>query len=337
MPGWVPSWVGKDVWPSDCEDYKILPTPKIQDAFRKADTKKVMLKMVDTTKYPNEVDIATFFSSKELSNVLDNHCVPILEVLRPPDDDQYVILVMPFLRECMNPAFETIGEVVEFLRQIFEGMRFMHENRVAHRDCHHPNIMMDADAMYPGGFHAANQNMTPDYSRLAKHFSRTERPPKYYFIDFGISIRFSPDDSDPHAKVDAWGGGYDHPPENRKVNSEYNPFPADVYYMGNIIKHNFIEGSEYLEIKKKLGLDFLKTLAADMTHPDPLQRPTMDEVVARFAEIRKALPWWKLRQRVIRSDEFFLARLYRDTKHVGRSLGYAIRRIPPLPTSDILP
>lgn len=97
-----------------------MQTPKIQDAFRKTDTKKVMLKMVDTTKYPNEVDIATLFSSKELSNVLDNHCVPILEVLRPPDDDQYVILVMPFLRECMNPAFETVGEVVEFLRQIFE-------------------------------------------------------------------------------------------------------------------------------------------------------------------------------------------------------------------------
>lgn len=101
--------------------------------------------------------------------------------------------------------------------------------------------MMDADAMYPGGFHAANQNMTPDYSGLAKHFSRTERPPRYYFIDFGISIRFSPDDSDPRTRVDAWGGGYDHPPENRKENSEYNPFPADVYYMGNIIKHNFTE------------------------------------------------------------------------------------------------
>ena len=76
--------------------------------------------MVDTTAFPDEVDIATFFSSKELENVPENHCVPILEVLRPPDDNQYVILVMPFLRECLDPPFETVGEVVEFLRQIFE-------------------------------------------------------------------------------------------------------------------------------------------------------------------------------------------------------------------------
>lgn len=68
-----------------------------------------------------------------------------------------------------------------------------------------------------------------------------------------------------------------------------------------------------------------------MTHADPLQRPTMDEVVARFADIRKTLPWWKLRQRIVRCDEFFLARWYRNTWHLGRSLGYTIRRIPPLP------
>lgn len=100
---------------------------------------------------------------------------------------------------------------------------------------------MNADDMYPGGFHAADPSMTPDWSGKAKHFSRTERPPRYYLIDFGISVRFSPDDSAPRTRVDAWGGDFDRPPEIEQVNAEYDPFPTDVYYMGNIIKHNFTE------------------------------------------------------------------------------------------------
>ena len=79
-----------------------------------------MLKLVDIVEFPNEIDITTFLSSKELANAPENHCVPILEVLKPRDDQRHVILVMPLLRACLNPPFETVGEVVEFLRQIFE-------------------------------------------------------------------------------------------------------------------------------------------------------------------------------------------------------------------------
>ncbi len=54
------------------------------------------------------------------------------------------------------------------------------------------NIMMDAFAMYPSGFHPVNQNMKPDYSSQAKYSTRTECPPKYYLIDFGLSRHFLP-------------------------------------------------------------------------------------------------------------------------------------------------
>ena len=49
-----------------------------------------------------------------------NHSVPIYEVLQLPDDDDKLILVMPLLKEYQIPRFDTIGEVVEFFRQIFE-------------------------------------------------------------------------------------------------------------------------------------------------------------------------------------------------------------------------
>ena len=40
-----------------------------------------------------------------------------------------------------------------------------------------------------------------------------------------------------------------------------------------------------------------------MTDPDPSKRPTMEEVVIRYAEIRRMLSSWKLRQRGVRCDE----------------------------------
>ena len=99
---------------------------------------------------------------------------------------------------------------------------------------------MNADAMYPGGFHPVAQNKAPNWKGRAKHFSRTERPPRYYIIDFGISIRFPLDDSSPRARA-VWGGDGDRPPEIQRQGAEYDPFPADVFYLGNIIKHHFTE------------------------------------------------------------------------------------------------
>ena len=79
-----------------------------------------MLKAVDIRENPDELEIATYFSSKQLSDIPENHCVPIFETIKVPDDDHHVILVMPVLRNCMNPPFETVGEVIDFLGQVFD-------------------------------------------------------------------------------------------------------------------------------------------------------------------------------------------------------------------------
>lgn len=70
--------------------------------------------------HPFEAEIGTFLSSRALASDPHNHCNPIHEVLKVPDDDDRIILVMPLLRPYNDPPFETFGETVDFFSQIFE-------------------------------------------------------------------------------------------------------------------------------------------------------------------------------------------------------------------------
>ncbi len=77
-----------------------------------------MLKKVLITENPHEVDICLYLSS--LQHQPENHAVPILEVFMSPHFDNVQLVVMPRLRTFEDPWFDTVGEVVDAFRQIFE-------------------------------------------------------------------------------------------------------------------------------------------------------------------------------------------------------------------------
>lgn len=78
-----------------------------------------------------------------------NQYAPVYDVLYPPNDDGTVLMVMPFLSEWEEPAFKTIGEIIDLVKQVFEvsscvlpiyhaefrnkGLQFMHSCSVAHK------------------------------------------------------------------------------------------------------------------------------------------------------------------------------------------------------------
>ena len=66
--------------------------------------------------------IALYFSSQALASQPVNHCVPAYEVFTLDAEDDIMIMVMPLLRPYNNPRFDTVGEVVECFRQLFEVM-----------------------------------------------------------------------------------------------------------------------------------------------------------------------------------------------------------------------
>jgi hypothetical protein len=72
-------------------------------------------------------------------------------------------------------------------------------------------------------------------------------------------------------------------------------------------------------------------LIADMTNVDPLKRPTMDEVSARFDKILQSLSSWKLRSRAKRRDEIFLQTPLRAIPYWIRRINFVLTRTPALP------
>jgi hypothetical protein len=90
--------------------------------------------------------------------------------------------------------------------------------------------------MYPNGFHPIKNNRSRNFEGAAKVYTRTQRPPVYYLIDFGLSRHYiSRDETDEPLR-----GGDKSAPEHRS-RRRCNPFQTDIYYIGNLVRHEFIE------------------------------------------------------------------------------------------------
>ncbi|KAJ3813042.1 hypothetical protein F5876DRAFT_36009 [Lentinula aff. lateritia] len=257
----------------------------IMDGIRISDNEPVMLKTVSRITHPQEVRIGLYFSNKDMASDPRNHCVPIYDVFPVPNNEMDII-VMPVLRPFDNPEFDTVGEVIAFIQQLFEGIQFMHEHLVAHGDCTAMNIMMDGSQMYPKGWSSLDPSQARDNPfRAAKRAGfRMQFWPKYYLIDFGLSHMYSKKSTVPPLERILRGGDKS-APEHAPKYKHANPFPTDIYYIGNLVRENFTERSDSSFCKR---FAFLKPLVDSMIQDDPVKRPIIDEVVMQLdAVVRK--------------------------------------------------
>jgi hypothetical protein len=100
--------------------------------------------------------------------------------------------------------------------------------------------MMDATLLYPEPYHPV-KTYKRGFTGEATHLTRTKRPTRYYLVDFGISRRYNPQDGTP-IEAPIWGGDKT-VPEFQNSNEPRNPFPTDIYYLGNLIRETFIQVS----------------------------------------------------------------------------------------------
>ncbi|KAN0140579.1 Protein kinase-like domain containing protein [Lactarius tabidus] len=318
-PGWIPSWRGTNKFYLDVEDGPSIRMRLGMDATRISDGRPVMLKRLLLEEGPYELQINQLFSTEPLASNPQNHCVRLLDVVQLPGDPP--MLVHPMLRRHYDPPIRTIGEFVTFFGQICKGVKFMHENHVAHRDCTYENIMLDPFGMFPNSFHPVDPRKGKDFRRKVKRYSRTRRPTRYLLIDFGHSRFYDPANGPP--LDEPLSGGDKSAPEHQDGKTPCNPFPTDVYYLGNLVREDYMQ--------RYHGLEFMQPLIADMVQEDPTKRPNMDEVVTRFAEIRKRLSSWKLRSRMARNIELWPVAAWRSVAHWFRTMGYVLARKAAIP------
>ena len=76
----------------------------------------------------------------------------------------------------------------------------------------------------------------------------------------------------------------------------------------------------------------MKPLVTSMIQADPDKRPKMDEVVARFDDIRRGLSRRRLRSRVVDVNEDLFERVVRTTLHWTRRIGFVARGVPAIPS-----
>ncbi|KAJ7143387.1 kinase-like domain-containing protein [Mycena crocata] len=297
-PDWVASWLGTSKYYIDCEDGQSGLSHVVMDATRISDGTFVMLKQIRRSKHPNEVKLCAMFNAEPLKSDPRNHCVPLYEILKVPDDDDMVLMVMPFLSKWNIPEFYTIREIVDFVGQAIEGLQFIHKQNVAHRDCKMDNILMDCGPLYPEPRHPVRASMKRDWSGPAKHLTRTQRPVKYYIVDFGLTQKYHPDRPRP---LDPPGFGGDQTVPEFQSGALCDSFAVDVYCLGNTFREMLLERSMFSRGTK--GLGFLRPLVQEMVQDDPKLRPTMDQVAEKFTRIRSRLHWWTLRARAADIEE----------------------------------
>ncbi|KAH9038042.1 hypothetical protein EDB83DRAFT_2268129, partial [Lactarius deliciosus] len=271
-PHWEPSWINSKKDFLSVEDGLPTITRAVMDAVRERDGLAVMLKRLFPEEGPYELEINQLFSSPELANDPRNHCAPLLDLIELQGPESHKIMVFPLLRPFDCPRFQTVGEFIAFFTQICEGLQFMHQHNVAHRDCKASNVMFEPSGMYPTGFHPAKRNQNRNFKGKATAYTRTQRPPRYLFIDLGLSRRY------PTREItDGLLHGGDKSTPQIKSRKWSNPFHTDVYYVGRLVRVEFI--------RKYHGFRFMEELIDAMTNEDPAKRPSIEEVIERFTVV----------------------------------------------------
>ena len=98
---------------------------------------------------------------------------------------------------------------------------------------------MNGDSMYPHGFHPVFRDQLPGMRGFAWPYSRASAPSRvtYYFADFGMSTRFRGDA--PRLVVGDLGADREVPELSATV--PYDPFKADIFILGNVLRQCFYE------------------------------------------------------------------------------------------------
>lgn len=159
---------------------------------------------------------------------------------------------------------------------------------------------MDGARLFPHGVHPSFSTLLPDASGPPKVLRRRDVPDlRYYIADFSLSRRFETEAEE--RKIYERRGADDEVPE---LGSKewYDPFPVDVFSVGNIFRKKFVEAgarlsalaqqkSDFCADQKFTDFEYLRPLAVHMTQTEPKLRPTAVEAAHKLQALTSTLTW----------------------------------------------
>ncbi|KAJ7589477.1 hypothetical protein C8J56DRAFT_1076117 [Mycena floridula] len=171
------------------------------DAIQVEDGKKVVLKIVfDDT---HELSVSNFFSEPRLRDDPHNHCVRVHKVI-PFPNRRFQILVLPFLIDCNIPRVHCMPEIIDFIRQMLQGLEFMHDKNIAHG-----KRSTDVDPLQSG--------ISSSNFGLSRHYPEGKESARV-LGKFG-QVEITPEMSD---------------------DVPWSPFKADILQLGNVFRKMFL-------------------------------------------------------------------------------------------------
>lgn len=181
-----------------------------------------------------------------------------------------LLMVMQYLTPWNDPEFTVLGDVVDFVTQMLEvgassppvSMMCHHEYRVSNSsiinawptgkcqacsfstsyhlspvssDVASLNIMMNGSVLFPQGHHPIWRDRSPDAVYDLTPLQRMDQPVRYFYVDFGLSVRFQPGAS----TLVVGDVGRDAEVPELSWDVPYDPFKADIYALGNLFDKEF--------------------------------------------------------------------------------------------------
>ncbi|KZV97279.1 kinase-like protein [Exidia glandulosa HHB12029] len=300
-PDWEPSWATEDVdayvnfrylgaserqWYLEHEDafVDVEARDTVKDAVRLSDGLQVIIKFAEAGS--PELEILRYLSAEDVASDPRNPAQRLVDAFSVAEDDPLygpcaMFIVLPLARDWRLPPFVVASEVIAFMRQLLEGLCFLHEHNIAHRDIRADNIMMDPTTLFPHGMHPKNNIVLASewlFPEPQQACDRADADMRYFLIDYGSSIQFP--SCDARENVPAVGCEL-YAPEMAKADSSgvdstryCDPFKGDVFALGMFTRKYF-----------RKVLPELEVLWAGMLEKDPARRFSADDSLRLFTGV----------------------------------------------------
>ncbi|RDB23619.1 Calcium-dependent protein kinase 4 [Hypsizygus marmoreus] len=221
----------------------------------------------------NHLSILRKIATGHQSLIQENHALPMLAEFSFED---ITFGMFPKVGGTMQDAFcfwakNSVGDILDMLMQALEGLAFIHDLNIAHRDAFHNNFLVQWQP----------ESLITQTHPVCR--------PRVYLIDFEVAVEFSAQQPMPDRLVTGYplGGSftdlaeYSRPcPPEMKTLKPYSPFKLDVWQLG--------QSFDFVQFKTTIPS--IDLVISSLVDPDWETRPSAQEALERMIAAVCSLP-----------------------------------------------